>query len=168
VNDITVRVARPEEYERVGRLTVEAYEGLERDHLWGGYDKEILDTAGRAETTEILVAIDTDGTVLGACTFVTDPDSPWIEWAEPDELQLRLLAVDSNARARGIGQALVEACMHRACELQRPLLLHTTPYMQPAQRLYERLGFERRVDRDVHEFEQFPFLAYRWTCPRGE
>ncbi len=162
MSDITVRAARADEYERIGRLTLDAYKGLERDHLWGGYDTEILDVATRAATTEILVAVDADDTVLGACTFVTDPNSPWIEWAEPDEVQLRLLAVDPSARSRGIGQALVEACMQRARELGRPLLLHTTPYMPAAQRLYARLGFERREDRDVHEFEQFPFLAYRY------
>ncbi|MCU1427708.1 MAG: N-acetyltransferase [Actinomycetia bacterium] len=162
MSDIAIRAARVDEYERVGRLTIDAYSTLERDHLWGGYDAEILDVAGRAETTEILVAVDADDHVLGACTFVSDRSSPWIEWSEPDEVQLRLLAVDTAVRARGIGQALVEECMERARELGRPLLLHTTPHMEPAQRLYERLGFVRRTDRDVHGFPEFPFLAYRW------
>ena len=40
-----VRVARADEYARVGELTVAAYQSLAVDHLWGGYDREILDTA---------------------------------------------------------------------------------------------------------------------------
>ena len=42
---ITVRLARPDEYARVGALTLAAYAALPVDHLWGGYDEEILDTA---------------------------------------------------------------------------------------------------------------------------
>ena len=43
--DIEVRRARPEEYERVGDLTVEAYRALPVDHLWGGYETDIRDVA---------------------------------------------------------------------------------------------------------------------------
>ncbi len=53
---IEVRLAQPEEYTRVGELTVTAYRGLAVDHLFGGYDNEILDTATRAKSADILVA----------------------------------------------------------------------------------------------------------------
>ena len=52
---IAVRVARPDEYARVGELTVAAYRGLPVDHLWGGYEHEIMDTATRATDSDILV-----------------------------------------------------------------------------------------------------------------
>jgi GNAT superfamily N-acetyltransferase len=162
VADISVRRARPDEFELVADLTVEAYKTLERDHLEDGYEAEIRDVAGRAASAEVLVAVDADDRVVGACTFVSDPSSPWIEWAEAGETQLRMLAVDASARGTGTGQALVEACIERARSLQRPLLLHTTQFMPTAQRLYERLGFHRLPERDVNGYDPYEFRAYRY------
>jgi ribosomal protein S18 acetylase RimI-like enzyme len=164
VTDLVVRPARPDEYERIGALTIAAYKTLERDHLDDGYDEEILDVAGRAATAEVLVAVDHDDTVVGACTFVSDPASPWMEWTNPDETELRLLAVDASARGRGVGQALVEACIARSRALGRPLLLHTTQFMTSASRLYERLGFARMPERDVPGYEPYEFRAYRFDA----
>jgi ribosomal protein S18 acetylase RimI-like enzyme len=162
MSDIVVRRARPDEYALVGDLTVAAYKTLERDHLEDGYEAQIRDVAGRAETTEVLVAVDHDDRVLGACTFVSDPSSPWLEWTEPNETQLRLLAVDPSARGRGIGQALVEACIERTRALGRPMVLHTTQFMDAAPRLYERVGFRRTTARDVAGFEPYEFRAYSY------
>lgn len=145
---IVVRTAGPADYDRVGRLTIDAYEALAVDHLFGGYDDEILDTATRATHGEILVA-DLDGTVVGAVTYVADSSAPWSEWTEPGEAQFRLLAVDPAARGHGAGTALVQACIERAQATGQPILIHTTPWMENAQRIYARFGFERRADRDV-------------------
>jgi ribosomal protein S18 acetylase RimI-like enzyme len=162
MSDVVVRPAQPDEYARVAALTVSAYKTLERDHLEDGYEAEIRDVAGRAETAEVLVAVDDTGRVLGACTFVTDPTSPWMEWAEPEETQLRLLAVDPDTRGRGVGQALVEACLDRTQALGRPMVLHTTQFMDVAPRLYERMGFRRVPERDVPGYEPYEFRAYRY------
>jgi ribosomal protein S18 acetylase RimI-like enzyme len=145
---IEVRVARPEEYAHVGELTVAAYKLLPVDHLFGGYDDGILDTAGRAKGAEILVAVE-DDRVIGAVTYAADESSPWREWTEPGEAQFRLLAVDADARGRGAGEALVRACMARAAANGQPIVIHTTPWMEAARRMYDRLGFTRRPDRDV-------------------
>ncbi len=121
----------------------------------------------------MLVAVD-DAGVLGSVTLVTDPDSPWLEWTRPGEVQFRLLAVDESARGRGVGEALVRACLERAGD--RSVIIHTTKWMGAAQRLYARLGFERRPDRDVAyevwnetDYPELPaewvgeqFLAYAW------
>ena len=45
---VTVRLATPDEYGRVGELTVAAYRLLPVDHLWGGYDRD--DTIERGFT----------------------------------------------------------------------------------------------------------------------
>jgi ribosomal protein S18 acetylase RimI-like enzyme len=142
-----VRRATPSEYERVGDLTVAAYRALAVDHLWGGYEAGIRDVAARAEGGEVLVAAGEDGRVLGSVTFVSDPASPWLEWVQAGEVQFRLLAVDPAARALGVGTMLVRACLARANG--RPVVIHTTQWMEAAQRLYTRLGFARRPERDV-------------------
>jgi ribosomal protein S18 acetylase RimI-like enzyme len=164
-----IRLASPSEHVRIGALTVAAYEALAVDHLWGGYDDDIRDVATRAKHADVLVAVD-DGDVVGSVTFVQEP-GPWLEWTEPGEVQFRLLAVDVAAQGRGVGEALARACIERAAG--RRICIHTTEWMPAARRLYERLGFARRADRDV-PFERWsadargfgdewigkPFLAY--------
>ena len=157
-----VRAVDADEHRRVGDLTVEAYAALPVDHLWGGYDDHIRAVAERLEQADVLVA-EVDGRVVGAVTYVSDPESPWREWSEPGEAQIRLLAVDTGVQGRGIGEALVGACIARAREQQMTILLHTTNHMPAAQRLYARMGFTRRPDRDVHDFEvehAMTFLAF--------
>jgi GNAT superfamily N-acetyltransferase len=176
---ITVRLARADEYERVGALTVTAYEALSVDHLFGGYDERIRDTRTRAEGAEVLVAI-VDDRVVGSVTYVADSASEWSEWTKPGEAQFRLLAVDPVAQGMGVGVALVRACTERAAAAGHSIMIHTTPWMETAQRIYTRFGFVRRPDRDVpyeewHEDPDWelasewidqPFLAYGWSDSR--
>jgi ribosomal protein S18 acetylase RimI-like enzyme len=159
---IHIRRVLPAEYERVGDLTVAAYAALPVDHLWDGYDDEIRAVAERLERAEVFVAV-VDGKVVGAVTYVSDRESEWLEWSEPGEAQIRLLAVDDAVRGRGIGEALVDFCIERAREQGMTILLHTTQHMPAAQRLYARMGFMRRPERDVHDYEEehdMTFLAY--------
>ena len=143
---IEIRAARPDEFDRVGELTIAAYRALPVDHLWGGYDEEILDTAGRAKGADILVA-SADGKIVGSVTFVADHESRWSEWTQPGEVQFRLLAVDPAHAAAGSAKRSSASASSRAAG--QPLLIHTTPWMDAALRMYERLGFERRPERDV-------------------
>jgi ribosomal protein S18 acetylase RimI-like enzyme len=174
---ITVRIASADEYARVGELTVAAYRALAVDHLFGGYDQRILDTATRAREADVLVAV-LDGRVVGAVTYVGDSSSEWSEWTEPGEAQFRLLAVDPAAHGQGAGAALVRTCMERAAAAGSTIVIHTTPWMKIAQAMYERFGFVRRPDRDVQyevwkededldlaaEWAGRAFLAYSWSA----
>jgi ribosomal protein S18 acetylase RimI-like enzyme len=178
---ITVRLATPDEYDRVGALTVAAYEALAVDHLFGGYDERIRDTETRAQGADVLVAV-VDSGVVGSVTYVGDSSSAWSEWTQPGEAQFRLLAVDPAAHGLGAGVALVRACTERAAAAGHSIMIHTTPWMQTAQRIYTRFGFVRRTDRDVpydewneNEYTDLPkewigqaFLAYGWSPPPGE
>ena len=162
---VAVRPRRPDEYARVGETDDHRVQDTADATTSTTATTRRSSTSRRAPAIDdVLVAVDRDGTVLGACTFVTDPASPWMEWNEPDETQLRLLAVDPRRPgSRASATALVEACMERARALGRPLLLHTTQYMTTAQRLYERLGFRRVPERDQYDgFEPFEFRAYRF------
>src|SRR4051794_26874042 len=100
-----IRDVKPGEYERVGELTVAAYAALPVDHLWGDYDVHIRNVGERLETADVIVAV-VDGEIVGAVTYTSGPDSPWLEWNEPGEAQIRLLAVETGMQGRGIGEAL--------------------------------------------------------------
>jgi ribosomal protein S18 acetylase RimI-like enzyme len=178
---ITVRPARRDEYDRVGAVTIDAYRALAVNHLWGGYEERILDTEGRAQGAEILVAVADGDAIVGSVTYVADESADWGEWIRPGEAQFRLLAVDPAARGLGAGAALVAACVDRAAATEQTIVIHTTPWMETAQRIYQRFGFLRRPDRDVpyEEWSQDdtsdlpaewigqPFLAYAWSPAAG-
>ena len=177
---IEIRDAEPSEYAAVGELTVAAYSLLPVDHLWGGYAADIRDTAGRAEYADILVGT-LDGELSGAVMYVPDATSPWSEWTEAGEAQFRLLAVAGAARGRGVGEGLTRECMRRADAAGQPIVIHTSKWLTTAHRIYRRLGFERRPDRDVPytEWNSPPvadlpsewigesFLAYSWRAASG-
>lgn len=167
--DFTVRPVRPEEYERAGDLVAEAYlaDGLLTFGEDDEYVHELRDVGRRAaaERTEVLVAVDGDGRaeggrVLGAVTSVT-AGSPFAELSGPGEGEFRMLAVAREARGRGVGEALVRACLDRARELgAQRMVLSSTPDMATAHRLYGRLGFVRTPGRDWFPLPDLPLWAF--------
>jgi GNAT superfamily N-acetyltransferase len=146
---VVVREARPEEHERIAELTLAAYLEIPGVADDPAYLAELADVAGRAAVVPLLVAVDVaSDTVLGTVTFVPGP-GPYSETEGPDEAGFRMLAVDPGRHRRGVGRALVEACIARARAAgKRRLVLLTTPAMTAAHRLYERLGFDRDPAND--------------------
>lgn len=144
-----IRPVRPGEHEEAGRVTAEAYRefGVER---WGDYGDRLADVARRARRTTVLVAVE-DGRILGTATLELDrriegghPRDP----LAPDEAHMRMLGVALGARGRGIGPALVEACIERARAAGKSrLTLDTTEGMTAARRMYEGMGFRRGPDK---------------------
>jgi GNAT superfamily N-acetyltransferase len=160
--DIEIRPVRPEEHEAAGELVVAAYAALPGEHMSDGYSAELRAVTRRAEEAEVLVALVPGVGIAGCVTLVTDLSSPWAELLEPREAGIRMLAVDPAAQGRGIGRALLAACIDRARALGcEALMLHTTPWMPVAHRLYESSGFERVVERDFSPVPEVPLLAYR-------
>lgn len=156
-------MARPEEYERLGALTAEVYAGSVSD----GYLEQLRDVAGRAEWSVVIVAVDDGDEVLGGVAYVpiSRPDGDAAvttqEADDTGEAGIRMLAVAPEARGRGAGTALVQECIARARQGGRLRIgLHTTPLMTAAQRLYERLGFARALDRDYVVGADVRLLGY--------
>jgi GNAT superfamily N-acetyltransferase len=157
-----VRVAEPAEYEKAGRITAEAYrldDLLRRtdgviDH---DYEALLTDAARRAREAELLVAV-ADAQVLGTVTWCP-PASPWRELAtRPDQAEFRMLSVAVAGRRRGVGRALVKACLDRAraqgmCEV----LISSLPEMTAAHALYREFGFVRAPELD-HSPKPYVYL----------
>lgn len=162
----TVRVARPDEYDELSRLTVAAYADLLGSDLSPGYAEELADVAGRAEAAVLLVAVDGGGSIAGGIAYVPGP-GPLAWFEEPDIAGLRMLAVAPEAQSRGVGAALIAASVARArADGKRRLLLHTTAPMTAAHRLYERARFRRDHDRDVVLTDGLHLLAYALDLDR--
>ncbi|MFE5618039.1 GNAT family N-acetyltransferase [Streptomyces sp. NPDC056524] len=162
--DFTIRAVRPEEYETLGDITARAY--LDDGHLDFGEEDDYLhllrDVPRRAAEAEVLVAVDRSGVVLGGVTFARGGEE-WADIAGEGEAEFRMLAVAKDARGRGVGEALVRACVERARETGgcRRVVLSTQPGMASAHRIYVRTGFVRTPGRDWSPLADMdPLLTY--------
>jgi GNAT superfamily N-acetyltransferase len=157
---LTVRLARTDELDQVGRLTLDAYIADGYANPAGSYAAALADAPRRARDAELLVAADPDGMVLGTITVCT-PGSPLGEVSRPGELEFRMLAVAPAARHRGVGQALVVAVLQRATEVgAHRVVLCSADKMCAAHRLYARLGFVRLPERDWQPVPDMTLLAF--------
>jgi ribosomal protein S18 acetylase RimI-like enzyme len=146
---LVIRPVRPDEHAGLGEMTAQVYAEVLGRHL-GDYGEVLRDVASRVTACEVLVAVADGGggRPLGGITYVPGP-SPWAELATEDEAELRMLVVDPAAQGRGVGAALVTACVERARAAGKAgVCLFTTPSMVAAHRLYDRLGFRRAPERD--------------------
>ena len=145
-----IRRVQPDERETLGRITVEAYRDLERVASLGPYEAELNDVAGRDRDSEVYVALDDKGALVGGVTYVPDAERSMSEFDDPEGAGIRMLAVDPACQGTGVGRALVETCIARArAQDRRRVILHSTPVMVKAQALYKRLGFQSAPEMDV-------------------
>lgn len=174
---IRIRSLRADEHDlhrALGRLTVDAYRPLVRDMDEDGYDRELADVAGRVAVATVYVALDVRGcgdggrggrgVLLGGITHVPDGGSPLAEFDDPDAAGIRMLAVAPEARGRGVGESLVQACLDRArADGRERVVLHSTEPMTAAHRLYGRMGFDRdpSLDRWVPLTDPLHLMAFR-------
>lgn len=146
---IVIRDVRPDEFAAAAEVVVAAYLHLSTPEAdW--YFDVIRDVATRAAAVPVLVAVErSTGAVVGSVTFVPGP-GPYAETSDPHEAGFRMLGVAPDAQGRGIGRALVEACIVRARAVGALRLgLLTRDTMVAAQALYEHLGFRRDEAGDV-------------------
>ncbi|HEX9377930.1 MAG TPA: GNAT family N-acetyltransferase [Actinomycetota bacterium] len=167
---VEIRPVRPEEYEEAGRVTADAYrEFAGPDAAWQEYLVRLADVADRVRRTIVLVAVD-DGRVLGTVTLeLEDRTDAGRQDAEgrplaPGEAHVRMLGVAPEARGRGIGRLLMEACLEEARRAGKTLItLDTTERMRVAQAMYRSMGFTREEDT------VFPdgFVLMSYSLPLG-
>ncbi|MEX2505269.1 MAG: GNAT family N-acetyltransferase [Egicoccus sp.] len=146
---IRVRGMRLAEADRVGRLTLQAYDRF--GEIGGGYRDWLRDPLLRLDTVTALLVAVVDGEVVGTVTYVEPGDGEWEGPEQPHgDSGFRVLAVDPAAQGKGVGPRLVDACRQRAGEANRHrLFISSMTWMTRAHRMYERAGFVRRPDLDV-------------------
>ncbi len=157
---MNIRDAKPEEYDAIGSMTERVYVEMPGSRVGPDYAAELRDVAGRAQSTDIVVAVEPDGTLLGALAF-TATGGPLAELAGPGDAEFRMLAVAESARRRGVGRALVEECVRRAeAHGCRRLVLSSGEWMGPAHRMYEQMGFQRTPETDWEPVPGMLLLTY--------
>lgn len=144
---VIIRNATVEEQVTIKELRYNAYkehaQKLEQDH-WNVLKNQILSNADLRDDVERIVA-EIDGEIVGTVAVFppkTDAYSGLVE--ELNHPEIRMLAVATNHRGKGIATALIEACIQRVKRQGYEYIgLHTADFMESAIKLYDRLGFER-------------------------
>lgn len=154
-----IRPVAPHEVDEAGDVTLAAYVSLLGDMVTTRYGADLRDVGSRTSGATVLVAVE-DGRILGTVTLVDDPASPWSEGLVAGEVGIRMLAVTDAAQGRGIGTALLNACLERArARRATRAVLHSTASMTVAHRIYLRAGFRRTPARDV-DLPDFTLMAF--------
>lgn len=166
---VTVRRATDADLRQVGEVAARGYVAdrlVDADH-W--YVDELRDAAARASDAVVLVAVAPDpggaatGRVVGSITLAR-AGSRYAEIARDGEVELRMLAVDPTARRAGVGEQLVVAALREAVGLgARQVALSTLETMHAAHRLYARLGFVARPERDWTD--ELTMRVHTWQPP---
>jgi predicted N-acetyltransferase YhbS len=156
-----LRRARPEDYGAIGDVTVAAYEPM-LGSAEAFYVERLRNAEARDLEAELWVAVAPDDReVLGSVTMCRD-GSPWREIGFADEGEFRMLAVAPHAQGQGVGEALARHVIDRFREEGAvAVVLSSTPLMDAAHRLYERLGFGRCPERDWEPVPGVELLAFR-------
>lgn len=144
---VAVLPLREEDAGRLGEITVAAYVAGEVIAAGDGYAGVLGDVAARMRETLVLGAY--RGTeVVGGVTLVP-AGGRHAEVALEGELEIRMLAVALPHQGQGVAEALLRASAETAEELgYDAVVLSTRDVASPARRLYERLGYARRPERD--------------------
>jgi GNAT superfamily N-acetyltransferase len=157
---LTIRPARPEEYEALGEMLVSAYAalpGMPSPDEQPDYYAMLANVAGRTAKPALTVFVATNdaGQLLGSIDFIDDMTqygSGGAASTVTDAAGIRLLAVDDAFRGKGVGKALTCFCIERARDIGKTrLVLHTTKVMQVACAMYEGLGFVRFPEIDFRQ-----------------
>lgn len=155
-----IRDARPDEYSAVGELVVDVYRSIIPD--LDDYADELRDVAGRVGAGVLVWVAEEDGVLAGTVSHVRGP-GPYAEYEDPDAAGIRMLAVLPAFQGRGIGEALVRACLDQAvADGRQRVYLHTTLWMDSAQRLYQRIGFVRAPELDWRPVPEVALTAYAY------
>lgn len=162
--DVVVRDAVAADHRRIRELSLQVYVG--EGYASPAYGEVIADIAHRAAHTQLLVATDGRGVVVGAVSLVLD-GGPYAEQiTDGHDALFRMLAVDPWARGRGAGRALVQQCLDRAAAAGRSrMVISTEPIMQAAHALYESMGFVREPGRDWCPEPGVVLLVYERPLP---
>jgi len=160
---VRIRLMLPTEADAVSALVEGAY-GADFE-LSEAYRADIAAVADRAREHEVWVATDASSGLLLGTVSTPRAGAAISPLARDGELDFRFLGVAAAARRRGIGELLVQHVLLLArLRGTGRVVLNTGPDMVAAQRLYERLGFERLHEREFvferSDGSSFLMLAY--------
>lgn len=128
------------------------YESFFSEEKWSNYLKELEGVTTHAGTDYFIIAKLNEKTVATLQVYQNgeaayDERAPKIDYPV-----IRFLAVDPEARGKGIAKQLLDhAIVYGKSLRSKKILLHTMEMMPDAARLYERYGFNRNEQYDYYK-----------------
>ena len=169
---LRIRDARPDERDAIRDVTLAAYAeyaSLMEPSAWALLEGAVLTGLDTTEPVHRIVA-EADGRIVGS-VMLYPPAAAAYDFAADARArlpELRLLAVPPANRGRGVGRALVDACVDRARAMGAPALgLHTSRSMRIATRMYVGMGFVRAPEDDFQPPGAERVEAYRLPLVGG-
>lgn len=160
MSTVEIRAATTDDHATIDALALEAWQVLKP-----GYDprrwEELLvgvGTMSKLATEGRLLVAATPEPICGAVGYMppgrSNPKIFPIEWPS-----IRMLVVRPSHRGRGIGKALMAACIREAVkDGARCIGLHTSPIMEIALPMYLRMGFIK--DAELPPIAGAPYARY--------
>jgi len=165
----TIRNAKPEEFDEIGKLMVQVYsqlDGFPKKTEQPNYYKMLANIGDLTSSpeTELLIAVSADGKIAGGVVYFSDMKyygSGGTATKELNAAGFRLLAVDNLLRGNGIGKLLTIKCIQKTKDKKlSQVIIHSTKAMQTAWKMYENMGFKRSEDLDFMQGE-LPVFGFR-------
>ncbi len=149
VTPVRVRVARGDDLDAVGALTLRSYDALTT--FSDEYREQLGNARLRADTdATILVGIVGTEVVGSLALSVGHTEMFEHRFGVDGDCNFRMLAVDPPFEGRGVGRALVRDAIDRARAAGcRRMVITSMDFMVRAHAMYDRFGFTRRPDLDV-------------------
>jgi ribosomal protein S18 acetylase RimI-like enzyme len=164
---IEVRRLQPDDdHIHAGAIVRASYEALPGHPADPAYDALLADLPARWADVQVIVAVDDEASppIVGCLSFVPAALGPHYEFDDLDATSFRYFGIAATHQGRGIGEAMVRWCIAETERLGRQRIrIHTLTNMLAAQRLYERLGFERDPTQDGN-WGGIIGLSYVYRC----
>lgn len=150
---LRIRDAGEADREAIQEVALGAYEQYARvlsEERWKTY-RDTICASVYGDGPEARIVAEWNQEIVGSVLlFLTSEKAYGLPQLGIDGPIIRLLAVSPQARGHGIATALIKECVRRAQQMGAEFLhLHTSDMMAAAVKLYEYLGFERAVDKDM-------------------
>ncbi|CAI6082709.1 hypothetical protein PAECIP112173_03662 [Paenibacillus sp. JJ-100] len=163
--ELIIREAAANEGHLLEAVLYEAYSQYEQElpqDAWIAYKASIAEAIEKSSTIAKLVA-ELDGEIVGSVFVYASSETAYGNASLGIHSPIiRLLGVTAKARGRGVATELIRASVKLASERGADTLyLHTSDMMGAAIRLYERLGFERALDKEFMTGENRLVKSYR-------
>ncbi|RPG29213.1 MAG: GNAT family N-acetyltransferase [Muricauda sp. TMED12] len=139
MGDTVIREITPEDNAQVAQVIRKVFEDMGVPKVGTAYaDKALDDMYSNYNVPKAAYfVVEHDGKVIG-CAGVAQLDN-----YEGNVCELQKMYFLEEARGKGLGAKMIEACLEKAKEFGfEACYLETMPYMEAAQKLYKKNGFE--------------------------
>lgn len=139
MQNIVIRKIQPEDNAAIAAIIRGVFDELDAPKTGTAYADPTLDTLSSVYVGDKLIycVAEVDGFVVGGAGIAPLENGP------DGVCELQKMYSKASARGKGIGALLMEACLKAAVEFgYSQCYLETLPYMEAAQKLYKKYGFE--------------------------